>query len=347
MGVNTNSTIISKRNNSFLKSREFILLLIFVAIQIVNAQLSPYYLDGNGLLNATKNFLDKGFLALGMSLVLMIGEIDISVASIIALCSCVMGITVEAGVPMAVSIIISLGIGALCGFINGIIIAKFRELASMIVTLATMSLYRGIGWILLGDKGAGGYPDWFTYLSDGTMFSIGGIDIPFILIVFIATAMFFWFLLHKTVYGKRLFMIGNNPGTAFFSGIKVKNIRISVFVVSGVMSAITSIFLTSRILTSKPSIAMGFELEAIAIVVLGGIKTDGGTGNVLGTIISVFIVGFIRYGLGIKSIPSTVIMIIVGMLLILSILIPNIAGMVKVIVDQKKTKEKVSSNTSD
>jgi len=329
LSIQRNTMIQHSSIKSMFFKREMILFYLLIIVNIFNAITSEYYLDVGGIMQATRVFLDKGFVVLGMTYVLMIGEIDISVASIIALCSCVMGVVYNAGLSLPIAMLICIGVGALCGLLNGILVAKFRELASMIITLATMSLYRGIAWILLGDKAAGGYPDWFTFLSSGDLFKIGGVGVPFILIVFIVFAVAFGVILRKGVFGKKLYMVGNNAETSQYSGIKVFNIRVIVFVIIGIMSSISAIFLTSRLATARPNVATNYEMEAIAIVILGGVKTDGGSGTVLGVVLSMFIVGLLKYGLGLNSICSEIILIVVGALLVLSILIPNMSQIIK------------------
>lgn len=303
---------------------EWMLVLLLILVNILNSQMSEYYWDINGIFDAFKVFLDKGFLVLAMAFVLLIGEIDISVASIIALSSCIMGIAYNNGVPMPVAMLVAVVTGAICGLINGLLVAHFRELASMIITLATMSLYRGIAWMLLEANSAGGYPDWYSWLSEGTLFKIGELSVPFVLVVFIVCAVIFGLILHKTTFGKKLYSIGHNDEASRYTGIKVKNIRIIVYTLTGLMAGISSLFLTSRLFTSRANIAMGYELEVIAVVVLGGVKSDGGTGTILGVSLSLFLIGLIRYGLGISGVRTEVILVVIGLLLILSILIPNI-----------------------
>lgn len=321
----------------FYKTREFTLIIILIVVNIINGQISDFYWDINGILGSTKIFLDKGFVILGMALILLIGEIDISVSANMALSSTIMGITYSAGVPMPVAMILCLLVGAGCGLLNGIIVTKFKELASMVVTLATMSLYRGIAWIILEDSAVTGYPDWLLYLSDGILFTIGDVEIPFILVAFIAATVIFGLILHKTVYGKRLFIIGNNKEAAYYSGIKVDKIKLSVFVLCGIMAAISSLFLTSKIFSSRPSMANGYDMEIITIAILGGMLPSGGRGRIPGVFIAVFIYGLMRYGLGLRSISTDVISIIMGGLLIISVLIPTLLSQIKRKSQNKKT----------
>lgn len=304
---------------SFFFQWEWMLLLLFILINIINANISPYYLDGAKLLDATMAFLDKAFIVLPMTFVIILGDIDISVASTVALSSVIMAVTYNHGVPMQLAILICLLVGTTCGFINGYLITKFKELSPMIITLSTMTIYRGIAYIILKDQAAGKFPSWYQFLGWG---KIAGI--PFILIVFIVFLIIFAVLLHKTTFGRRVYAMGSNITASKFSGIKVDKIKIIIFTLAGFMSAVTALFLTSRMGSTRPNVANGYELDVIAMVVLGGVSTSGGKGNIIGTVISIFIIGFLKYGLGLINVPAQVILIIIGLLLIFAVMIPNL-----------------------
>jgi len=304
----------------FFRQWEFILFIILIAVNIINASLSPYYLSVNGILDATTVFMEKGFLILPMAFVMILGDIDISVASTMTLSSVIASVSYKAGLPMGYAIIVALIVGTLCGFLNGYLISRWH-LTAMIVTLATMSLYRGIAYIILGDQAVSSFPQWFSYLAQGYL---GSTHIPFSLIVFAVFAIIFGLILHKTAFGRYVYAIGNNAEASRFSGVDVNNIKLAVFTITGLMSAIAGLFLTSRIGSSRPDIATGYELEAIAIVVLGGVSPQGGIGKMLGVIISFFIIGLLRYGMGLKNVPSQMMIIFIGILLIVAIVIPNI-----------------------
>lgn len=299
---------------------EWFLAVLFIGINIMNMNLSPYYLNAEGLLNATSSFLEKAFLALPMVFILVLGEIDISVGSIVALSSVVMGVSFNnLGVPMGAAIVICLLTGTLCGFINGFILTRFKELAPMIVTLGTQILYRGIAAMILKDQASGGFPEWFSEIYWG---SFG--KIPYMLIVFIVLAVVFGVILHKTPFGRRVYAIGSNRVASRYSGVQVDRIRLIIYTLTGTMSAVTAIFLTSRMGSTRPNIAMSYELDAIAMVVLGGISTSGGKGRFAGAVISIFIIGFLRYGLGLINVSSQIMLIIIGTLLIGAVMIPNL-----------------------
>jgi rhamnose transport system permease protein len=304
---------------TFFFQWEWLLLLIFVVINMINAHLSPYYLNTSTLLDATMGFLDKAFIALPMAFVIIFGDIDISVGSTVALSSVVMAVLYNAGVPMYLAMLACLSVGLICGFINGILIVKFKELSAIIVTLSTMILYRGIAYIILENQAAGGFPQWFSFLGWGYIKGI-----PFILALFAVTALVFAFLLHKTTFGRKVYAIGNNAVASRFSGVKVDKMKVIVFTLTGFMTAVASLFLTSKMGSTRPNIASGYELDAIAMVVLGGVSTSGGKGRMIGVILSIFIVGLLRYGLGLINVSSQIVLIIIGLLLIISVMVSSL-----------------------
>ncbi|ADQ06405.1 inner-membrane translocator [Caldicellulosiruptor hydrothermalis 108] len=312
--TNLNSTSLK----SILYRWEIVLIILLVVVNIINSSISPYYLNARNLLDATTTFLDKAFIVFPMIMVLILGEIDISVGSIVALSSVIMGVLYKSGIPMVISILVCIVLGALCGFFNGYLLSKFN-LSSIIVTLSTMIIYRGIAYIILEDQAAGDFPEWFGFFGWGYV----GV-IPFILICFIITAIVFGLLLHKTTFGRYIYAIGNNITASRFSGVKVDKVKIIVFTLNGLMAAITAIFLTSRMGNTRPNIALGYELDIITMAVFGGVSTAGGKGNIFGPILAIFVIGLLQYGLGLINVPSTTMLVIVGSLLILSVLITNL-----------------------
>ena len=298
----------------FFLQWEWILLVVFIGVNVLNMYLSPYYLDFFNLRDATMAFLDKAFIVLPMVLVMVLADIDISVASTVALSSVVMADLYQKGVPMELAVIICLLVGTACGWINGMLIVKFKELSAVIVTLITMILYRGIAYVILENQAAGNFPDWFSYLGWGY---VG--DIPFIFIVFVVFAILFGLLLHKTTFGKHVYAIGTNPTASRFSGIPVDRVKVIVFTLTGFMAAVTALFLTSKMGSTRPNIANMYELEVIAMAVLGGVSTAGGKGRMIGAIIAIFLVGLLRYGLGLVNVNAQLQLIIIGGLLIAAV----------------------------
>jgi rhamnose transport system permease protein len=302
------------RPKQFFLQWEWILLIVFIGVNILNMYLSPYYMNFFNLRDATMAFLDKAFIVLPMVFVMILADIDISVASTVALSSVVMADLYQKGVPMEIAVVICLAVGTACGLINGLLIVKFKELSAVIVTLITMILYRGIAYVILENQAAGNFPEWFSYLGWGY---VG--EIPFISIVFVVFAIIFGLVLHKTTFGKHVYAIGTNPTASRFSGIPVDRVKVIVFTLTGFMAAVTALFLTSKMGSTRPNIANMYELEVIAMAVLGGISTAGGKGKMIGAIIAIFLVGLLRYGLGLVNVNAQLQLIIIGTLLIAAV----------------------------
>ncbi|WP_245639461.1 ABC transporter permease [Viridibacillus arvi] len=307
----------------FFLQWEWLLVLILIGVMVLNTLLSPYFLNVTSLRDATMIFLDKSFIVFPMAFIMIMREIDISVGSTVALSSVVMATAYNVlGMPMEVAVIICLLVGALCGLLNGLLITKFPELSAVIVTLATMILYRGIAYIILEDQASGNFPEWFGFFGWGYIFGV-----PFILIVFVIIAVVFGLLLHKTSFGRRVFAIGHNDVASKFSGVNVNRTKLIVYTLAGVMAALTAVFLASRMGSTRPNIANGYELDVIAMAALGGISTAGGKGRLIGTVIAIFIIGYLQYGLGLINIPSQTLMIIIGALLLFAVIVPKVKEM--------------------
>jgi rhamnose transport system permease protein len=294
---------------------EWLLVLVLLLVVFVNSILSPYFLSFSTMLNAPTTFLDKAFIVFPMMLVIILGRIDISVGSNVALSAVIMAVAYNAGLPMPLAVLLCLVVGTLGGAINGLLMIRFKELSFVIVTLSTMIIYRGIAYIILGDQSSGGFPEWFSFLGWGSI-----LGIPFILVCFFITALIFGLLLHKTSFGRVVYGMGFNMKTCRYSGIKVDRVVMLVFTLAGLMSAVSAIFLTSRMGSTRPNVAQGYELEVIAMVALGGVSTSGGIGRIGGPILAVFIIGYLSYGMGLANIQAPVVLVGIGTLLILSVL---------------------------
>ncbi|MDB4251475.1 ABC transporter permease [Amylibacter sp.] len=308
----------------YLKSWETLLLAVAVAIFIANSFASPYFLNAWNLSDATFNFTEKAMIAFAMALLIISGEIDLSVASMIALASTAMGAAVQAGFGTPVLILVGLGIGVICGAFNGILVTRMG-LPSIVVTIGTMSLFRGISYIVLGDQAYRGYPSDFTFFGQGYIWWV----ISFEFVLFLIIAIIYGIILHKTNFGRAVFAIGNNPTGALFSGIRVQRVKFILFLLTGFMSGIAAICLTSRLGSTRPSIAFGWELEIITMVVLGGVNILGGSGSIPGVVIAAFVMGLVTFGLGLLNVPGIVMSIVIGALLIGVIAMPRIWKMTR------------------
>jgi rhamnose transport system permease protein len=305
--------------SSMAFSWEALLIVVALAIFAINSFASPYFLDPWSLSDLTFNFTEKALIALAMALLIIAGEIDLSVAAIIALASTMMGMAVQAGAGTPLLLLIGIGTGLACGAFNGFLVTRLG-LPSIVVTIGTMSLFRGIAFIILGDQAYKGYPADFAYFGQGYVWWV----VSFELVLFLAAAIVYWFLLHRTTFGRRIFAIGNNPVAAQFSGVRVGRIKFILFCLTGLMAGIVSVLITSRLGSTRPSIAQGYELEVITMVVLGGVSILGGSGSIVGVVLAALIMGLVTFGLGLLNVPGIVMSIFIGLLLIVVIALPII-----------------------
>ena len=212
-------------------------------------------------------------IAFPMALLIIAGEIDLSVAAIIALASTAMGYAVQLGVGTPGLVLIGLAVGLACGAFNGLLVTRLG-LPSIVVTIGTMSLFRGIAYIVLGDKAFTGYPAGFAFFGQGYVWWV----FSFELVLFAILAVVYGVLLHRTSFGRTVYAIGNNPTAALFSGVRVARVKFILFLLTGLMSGVAAVCLTSRLGSTRPSIALGWELEIVTMVVLGGVSILGGSG---------------------------------------------------------------------
>jgi|TARA_B100001094_G_scaffold332683_1_gene405830 rhamnose transport system permease protein len=294
-------------------------MLVAITIFVANSFASPYFLNAWNLSDATFNFTEKAMIAFAMALLIISGEIDLSVASIIALASTAMGAAAQVGIGTEGLIIVGLIAGLLCGATNGVLVTRFG-LPSIVVTIGTMSLFRGISFIILGDQAYRGYPQDFAYFGQGYFWWV----ISFEFVLFSILALVYGIILHMTNFGRAVYAIGNNPTGALFSGIRVNRVKFVLFLLTGLMSGVAAICLTSRLGSTRPSIAFGWELEIVTMVVLGGVNILGGSGSIPGVIIAAFVMGLVTFGLGLLNVPGIVMSIVIGALLISVIALPRL-----------------------
>jgi rhamnose transport system permease protein len=302
-----------------LRSWEALLLVVAIAIFVANSFASPYFLNVWNLSDATFNFTEKAMIAFAMAMLIIAGEIDLSVASIIALASTAMGLAVQYGAGTPELVVIGLTVGLLCGAFNAVFVTVLG-LPSIVVTIGTMSLFRGISYVILGDGAFRGYPESFAWFGQGYVYWVFTVEMLFFVII----AVFYGILLHKTNFGRAVYAIGNNPTGALFSGIRVQRVKFMLFLLTGLMSGIAAICLTSRLGSTRPSIATGMELEVVTMVVLGGVNILGGSGSIPGVVIAAFVMGLVTFGLGLLNVPGIVMSIFIGLLLIGVIALPRL-----------------------
>jgi rhamnose transport system permease protein len=261
-----------------------------------------------------------------MAFVLLLGDIDLSVGANVCLSGTIMGIVFNATNNIWLAILACLACGTLCGAINGLILTRFTELAPMIVTLATTTLYRGLSERILAGESTKGMRNvaWFAKIYD---LRFG--PVPLLFVLFVIFAVVFGLVMHKTVFGRQMYAIGANKKAARYAGIKVQKIRMIVFTLTGFICGLAAMFYCAWMGSVKSDIGMGYELEAISMCVLGGISTAGGKGTMVGAVIAIFIIGLLRYGLGLINLSGQTIRIIIGALLIAVVLYPTIQDAIK------------------
>jgi rhamnose transport system permease protein len=300
---------------------ETLLALVVLADFILNAWLSPYFLNPWTLSDASFNFTEQAIVALPMALLIIAGEIDISVGSTMALCSVVMGMAAGAGFSTPVVVAGGLFVGFLAGCFNGVLVTGFR-VPSIVATIGTLSLFRGIAYALVGNGVLKSYAPDFAYFGQGY---VAG-PISFELFLFAVLAILFAVVLHKTVIGQRIYAIGANPIASRLSGIRVEATKFWIFALLGLTAGLASVLLTSRLGSTRPSIASGWELSIITIVILGGVSIDGGRGSVLGVVLSALLIGLVTFGLNLLNVPGIVLGIVTGGLLIGVVAISSALG---------------------
>ncbi|MDO4677663.1 MAG: ABC transporter permease [Eubacteriales bacterium] len=312
-------------------SWEGILVILFILVNIFCAFFSEYY-NVKSLLRQMPVYLAEIFLMIPMAYILILGEIDISVGSIVCLSATMSCMVCNTGVPFIVVILASLLVGTLCGMVNGFILTRFQELPPMIVTLATQIIFRGIAEMALGSGGSISASN-----SEGFKLLMGKIgNVPYVLFLVLIFVIIFAVILGKSTFGRRVYAIGTNRLTAYYSGIHVQKIRFIIYTIMGTFSGLCALFLVATSYGANTTTGNGFEMDAIAMAVFGGILSTGGKGNLAGGAISAFIIVCLRVGLGQRNVHAQVILMILGILLIGAVALPNLIGKAKKAVQMKK-----------
>jgi rhamnose transport system permease protein len=306
-----------------LASYEGILLIVLVALVAANAVASPFFLTLGNQINLVQLSGEKIIVALVMTFVIVNGEIDLSVASIMGLAACAFGWMVHAGVDAHFAVVVALGIGLLCGAFNALFIVRFG-IPSLVVTLATMIAFRGIARILVEDRGIGDFPDWFDALGQAGV--VG--PFPLSMILFAAGAVAAGVVLQRTAFGRKVYFIGLNRDVATYSGVDVARIKTVIFVASGLVSALAGLLYAARLGSIRGDIANGFELDIITMVLLGGISIFGGSGTIVGTVLAILIVLNLRNGMALANMTGHIQTGVLGVLLILSVMVPHLKALV-------------------
>jgi rhamnose transport system permease protein len=299
---------------------EWMLVGLILAVVFVNTRLSPYFLNAVNLSNASSDFMELGLMMLPMVFIILTGNIDLSVASTMGMSASLMGLLHNMGVNIWLAALAGLLIGTLGGCLNGYLVSRVK-LPALVVTLGTYAFFRGLAYVFLGDQAARGYPAVFTYFGQGKVF---GTLIPFSVALFIVMAVIFGLVLHRTTFGRYLYSIGNNENATYYSGVPVARIKLIIYILSGFISALAGLILAARFGSTRPDNGTGLELAVITAAVLGGVDINGGKGTMVGAVLSLLLIGLMRFGMGLLNIQGQVQGVAIGLLLILSILMPSL-----------------------
>jgi rhamnose transport system permease protein len=297
-----------------------LLLVILIVVVGFNAVSTPHYLQVDNQINLFKLHIEKIIVALIMTFIIINAEIDLSVASVMGLAGCVMAFLWERGVPIELGILAGLLTGVLLGAFNGFMVS-YVGLSSLVVTLAGLIGYRGLARVLLESRSVGNYPEWFDRLGQQPL--VG--PLPLSILIFFVLLVIALIILQRSGFGRYVFVIGNNREVARYSGVNVRRVKMMLFVVSGFISALAGLLLAARLGAMRGDTAQGGELEAITMVLLGGVSIFGGTGSLWGVLLSILIILNLRNGMGLLNIGGDIQTGVIGALLILSVLVPNIA----------------------
>jgi rhamnose transport system permease protein len=294
-----------------------LILVIVLAVEIiVMSLLSNKFFTVYNLLNMTRNFVEIGIVALSMTFVILTSGIDLSVGSLVGMNAMILGtLSIRSGINIWLTALIVIAISVFAGFINGTVITRIK-VPPLVVTLATMSVFRGLAYSVSDAKTFSGFPESFSILGQGTLFNT---NIPVQLLIFAVLALLFFIIMNYTRFGRNVYVIGNNEKTALFSGINVNRVKVILYIISGFLCGIASVIMVSRVSAARADLATGFELDVITAVLVGGTSIAGGKGSVGATILGFFIIIILRNGLSLAGFSTLIQTIFVGIVLILSV----------------------------
>ncbi|WP_435169236.1 ABC transporter permease [Falsirhodobacter sp. 1013] len=291
-------------------------LIGLIVVSVLMGFASDNFFSVSNIFNVLRQVSIVAILAVGMTFVILTGGIDLSVGAVMALAGTIAaGLMVNFGMPGWVGLLAGLGVGVVLGVFNGFMVAWGR-MPAIIVTLATMGIARGLGLIYSGGYPISGIPSWISWFGVGR---IGIVPVPVIAMVIVYAVA--WVLLQRTAFGRHVYAIGGNELAAKLSGVKTQRVKLAVYAISGVTAAIAALILTGRLMSGQPNAGVGFELDAIAAVVLGGTAIAGGRGLILGTLIGAILLGILNNGLNLMGINPYMQDVIKGLIILLAIYI--------------------------
>lgn len=292
------------------------LLLLVIGI-VVASQLSPFFLDINYILRSFTLSAELAIVALVLTMVIIAGEIDLSPASNMALSACLFAYAQANGIPIPVAVAIGLGAGLVMGLFNGIMVIVF-QLPSIIVTIGTLILYRGLAQIIAGDKSIR-VPEYFMGINTQM---IAGVPVP--VVIFLVLSIVLGVVLGGTIYGRQIYQIGTNDVAARHAGIKSRQIKFSLFLLIGFVSAVAGIMTASRLGSVRYDLALGGELQMVLMAMLGGTYIFGGRGTIFGTFLAAWLLVVVSTGMTVANVLPAVQLVVLGILLIVAIIATNL-----------------------
>ncbi len=302
----------------WLARHETLLAAILVVALVILGSFNERFLTIDNLLNQGRLMTEVGLIALPMTFVIVTGGIDLSVGSIVGLCAITLGYSWKTfGFPPPLAILFAIVVGGLAGFVNGLLITRIR-VPPLIMTIATLALYRGLAEGVSQAHSVRGYPEWFFFVGQGQWLGVPTqLWILFVAIVVAGVA------LDRTTFGRTLYAIGANETAARFSGLSVDRVKLIVYSLSGLMAGVSAWVLVSRVTTTRSDMGIGYELDVIAAVVLGGTSIFGGSGTIWGTAIGLAMIQLLKNGLALTGVKGDATIVVIGVVLIASVLIAS------------------------
>ena len=313
---------------SLARWETFLLALIVLTVLAFSLSWSPwytpYFFNLSNMLGMTNRVIAVGLMALPLTLIIIAGQIDLSVESMLGLGAIAFAVRYEAGMNIWLAALVALLVGAVGGLFNGLVITRVR-LPSLVVTLGTYALFRGLAFLILGDRAVDltSAPKDFTNIGAGY---IGNSSVPQYILLFVVLALLFGLVLHRTSFGRYIYAIGSNQEACRYSGVRVSMIITVLFVVAGIMSVIAGLVDASLLGSARADIGTGLLLDVVTAVVLGGVDIFGGRGTILGPVLALILIALLRGGIGFLLVTQgdEVGNLMVGCLLIFSILLPHV-----------------------
>jgi len=316
--------------------------VLLIAVFAGGSVVSPGFATAGNLSFALGDLGEIALIALAMTMLVVAAEVDLSVASVLGLSSALVGALWDGGLPIETIIPLVVLVGALCGLVNGLLVTRLG-LPSLAVTIGTLALYRGLAYVVLGDQAVAQFPSQYTSLAVG---NVPGTFIPYPVALFALLAVVVAVALHATGFGRSLYAIGAQEQAAFFAGIRVKRIKLLLFVFSGTIAAFAGVVFTLRYGSARADNGLGIELAVIAAVLLGGVDFDGGKGTLGGVIAGVLLIGLLRNLLMLGDVSTEIQSIVTGLLLIVSVLTPRLVTLLKPALRRHRTGTGPSGRSS-